>query len=127
MVSRPVDVLDYQEVLIPLVMIGKSTLLHLISPQRLNARIVLLIAFPLIIVIINKFIHVMDCEKSNAFVFILLLITALGNGFFKEIIWRGVYLKLFPGNLLLRVIWSGICFGLKISKNKIVNGSNEHL
>ncbi len=99
-------------ILFPLIMIGKRHLLHLIGPQRLNVRIFLLIAFPLVIVVINKFIHLMDYDKPSTFVFILLLITAFGNGVFEEIFWRGVYLKLFPGNLLLRVIWPGICFGL---------------
>jgi len=54
----------------------------------------------------------MEYEKQSVWIFILLLSTCLGNGFFEELLWRGVYYKLFPNNILFRMIWPSIWFGI---------------
>jgi membrane protease YdiL (CAAX protease family) len=43
---------------------------------------------------------------------LLLLTTNFGNGFFEELLWRGVYLDLFPKNLLFGMIWPSLWFAL---------------
>jgi len=45
-------------------------------------------------------------------IFLLLLSTTFGNGFFEEVLWRGVYMKLFPGSLMFRIVWPSIWFAL---------------
>jgi membrane protease YdiL (CAAX protease family) len=40
------------------------------------------------------------------------LSTSLGNGFFEEVLWRGVYMELFPDSILLRIVWPTIWFAL---------------
>ncbi len=43
---------------------------------------------------------------------LLLLSTAFGNGFFEEVLWRGVYMQLFPENYFFRIIWPSTWFAL---------------
>jgi membrane protease YdiL (CAAX protease family) len=54
----------------------------------------------------------MDYQKPALWVFILLLSTNLGNGFFEELLWRGVYLELFPAHVLWGWIWPCLWFAL---------------
>jgi membrane protease YdiL (CAAX protease family) len=42
----------------------------------------------------------------------MMISTAFGNGIFEEILWRGAYLKLFPENIWIRIIWASIWFAL---------------
>jgi hypothetical protein len=42
-----------------------------------------------------KLIPGMDYEKPNVWIFLLLLSTNLGNEFFEEVLWLGVYLSFF--------------------------------
>jgi hypothetical protein len=54
----------------------------------------------------------MEYQKTSLLIILLLLSTAFGNGFFEEILWRGVYLKLFPYSVLFRMIWPSFWFGV---------------
>jgi membrane protease YdiL (CAAX protease family) len=54
----------------------------------------------------------MQYEKPQAWMLAIFLMSAVGNGFFEELLWRGVYLELFPGNLLLGAIWPSVWFAL---------------
>jgi membrane protease YdiL (CAAX protease family) len=42
----------------------------------------------------------------------MLISTNLGNGFFEELLWRGMYLELFPQRAFFRMFWSTIWFAL---------------
>jgi len=97
----------------PLLIIGKDNIEVIIKPKKPNITVVLLVLFPLIMTFIFRFIPGgLKYEKPDAFIFLLLLFSAFGNGFFEEILWRGVYMKLFPNNLLLRIVWPSIWFGI---------------
>jgi membrane protease YdiL (CAAX protease family) len=54
----------------------------------------------------------MDYPKPGLWIFLLLVSTNFGNGFFEEVLWRGVYMELFPGNILFRIVWPNIWFAL---------------
>ncbi len=92
-------------------LIGKSSILQLIHPQRLTLEIFFLLLIPLIGAGLYRFVPNMTYEKPHVWILLMLIMTSLGNGFFEELLWRGVYLKLFPGNLLFGIIWPSLWFG----------------
>ena len=61
---------------------------------------------------IYRFIPGMGYEKPGLWIFLLLVSTNLGNGFFEELLWRGVYMELFPDSTLFRIVWPSIWFAL---------------
>ena len=97
----------------PMLTIGKSYIRNIIKPQKPNIKLIILILFPLIMTTIFKFIPgSINYDKPDTFILLTLLFSAFGNGFCEEIYWRGVYMKLFPKNLIFRIIWPSIFFGL---------------
>ncbi|HEY82408.1 MAG TPA: CPBP family intramembrane metalloprotease [Dehalococcoidia bacterium] len=96
----------------PLLVIGKENIRALIRPQRADKKVLLLVAIPLLLAIVGRLIPGMAYQKESVWIFLLLLSTACGNGFFEEVLWRGVYLKLFPDNIFYRMIWPSVWFAL---------------
>jgi membrane protease YdiL (CAAX protease family) len=97
----------------PLLMIGFQNIKELIRPQKIYRKVWLLLAVPLVGAIGAKLVPGMGTyEKQSLFITILLVSSTFGNGFFEELLWRGVYTRLFPTNLFFRMIWPGIWFGL---------------
>jgi membrane protease YdiL (CAAX protease family) len=96
----------------PLVIIGKNDIKTLIRPRKLNRKVLLLISIPLLGALATRLVPGMGYSKESVWIVVLLLSTALGNGFFEEVLWRGVYTNLFPNNILYRMIWPTIWFGL---------------
>ena len=96
----------------PLVIIGKESIRAIIRPQKSNLKVFLFVLFPVLMASLYKFIPGMGYQKPSVWIFLLLLSTTFGNGFFEEIWWRGVYMKLFPNNILFRIIWPSIWFAL---------------
>ncbi|MGD2163195.1 MAG: hypothetical protein PVG04_08880 [Anaerolineales bacterium] len=85
-----------------LLLIGKEDILELIRPQRLMLQIAFLIAIPLEGAGLYRLVPGMEYKKPTFWVFVLLVSTNFSNGFFEELLWRGVYLELFPQNLFWR-------------------------
>lgn len=99
--------------LFPLLMIGFQNIKELIRPQKISGKVLLLLAVPLVGAIGAKLVPGMGSyEKESILLAILVVSTTFGNGFFEELLWRGVYTKLFPTNLFFRMIWPGVWFGL---------------
>jgi membrane protease YdiL (CAAX protease family) len=96
----------------PWLMIGEASIRSLVRPQRLTLGIFLLVLFPLVMAALYRFATGMEYEKPGVWVFLLLLSTCFGNGFFEEVLWRGMYMELFPQRVLFRVVWSSIWFAL---------------
>ena len=96
----------------PLLIIGKENVRMLIRPQKPNKKVLLLVAIPLLLASIGKFIPGMGYEKESVWIFLLLLSTTFGNRFFEEVFWRGVYVKLFPDSIFYRMIWPSIWFAI---------------
>lgn len=93
-------------------LIGKESLKRMIRPQKPNGKVILLLLFLWLMAGLYRFVPGMGYEKPDIWIFILLLSTNFGNGFFEEVLWRGVYMKLFPDSILFRIVWSSIWFGL---------------
>jgi membrane protease YdiL (CAAX protease family) len=96
----------------PLIIIGKENIKTIIQPRKLNLKILLLVSFPILIASLYTLIPGMEYQKPNTWIFFLLLLTTFGNGFFEEVLWRGVFMILFPDNIMLRIIWPSIWFAL---------------
>jgi membrane protease YdiL (CAAX protease family) len=93
-------------------MIGKESIRRIIRPQKPNTKVFFLVLFPLLMAGLYRFISGMEYEKPSVWVFLLLLSTNFGNGFFEEVLWRGVYMELFPDSILFRIVWPSIWFAL---------------
>jgi membrane protease YdiL (CAAX protease family) len=96
----------------PFSMIGKQRILNLIRPQIFSMRVFFLVLFPLLMAALYKLIPGMAYEKASIWTLLYLVSTAFGNGFFEEVLWRGVYMELFPDKVFFRIIWPSIWFGL---------------
>jgi membrane protease YdiL (CAAX protease family) len=98
--------------LLPWLLIGGESIRSLIRPLRPDVTAVLLVLLLLLLAGLYRRISGMEYQKTSLWAFVLLLSTTLGNGFFEELLWRGVYMELFPDSALLRIVWPSIWFGL---------------
>ena len=97
----------------PLIIIGKKDIKALIRPQKPTTKVLL----PMSIILLGAlaarlFVPGMEYEKQSVWILLLLLSTSFGNGFFEEILWRGVYFTLYPNNIFYRMIWPTIWFAI---------------
>lgn len=93
-------------------MLGSGNIRRLLRPRRPTARVLGLIAFPVVMAGVVLLIPGMEYESLSGAVLVLLLSTTVGNGVFEETLWRGVYLELFRDRRFWRVGWASLWFGL---------------
>ena len=93
-------------------LVGKDRILQLIEPQRLTPQILLLLLIPLTGAALFHLVPGMEYDRPTMWITLILITTAFGNGFFEELLWRGVYLELFPGSFWFGVLWPSLWFGL---------------
>ncbi|MFX1320544.1 MAG: CPBP family intramembrane glutamic endopeptidase [Promethearchaeota archaeon] len=93
-------------------LIGIKKIKELSSPRRLKIKMLPFILFPMLMALIYRIFSGTLYAKVNILVVIGLVITAFGNGTFEEILWRGVYMELYPNNNFLRIIYSTIWYAL---------------
>ena len=96
----------------PLLVIGRENIRALIRPQKPDRKALLLVAIPLAGAAIVSVMPGMGYEKESVWVFLLLLSTPLLNAFCEEVLWRGVYVKLFPNSIFYGVLWPSIWFAV---------------
>ena len=96
----------------PLWIIGKDNLRRIIQPRRLERRIVFLMTIPIVGAATYKLIPGMNYSQASIWSCIMMILTAFGNGFFEETLWRGVYMELFPDSLFFRIFWPSVWFAL---------------
>jgi membrane protease YdiL (CAAX protease family) len=95
-----------------LLLLGKQGILDLLCPRAIDPLAVFLAAIPVLFAVIGRFGFGIRYEKAARWESFALLGTAFGNGVFEEIFWRGIFLQLFPGNLLFGILWPSLWFGL---------------
>lgn len=91
---------------------GRKVIFRLIRPRRPNLKVVLLVIFPLAMTVVFRVLTGSRYTKPSALWTVLLISTAFGNGFFEEVLWRGVYLKYFSENIFYSIIWPAFWFAL---------------
>ncbi|UCG30982.1 MAG: CPBP family intramembrane metalloprotease [candidate division WOR-3 bacterium] len=92
--------------------VGKKKIFRLIRPRKPDKSTLPFVAFPLIMTVIFRFLTGTQYAKPTTLWTVLLVSTAFGNGFFEEILWRGVYLNFFPKNIFYRMVWPTFWFTL---------------
>lgn len=108
----------------PLLIIGRENIRELIRPHKPDRKVLLLVAVPLAGALIVSFMPGMGYEKESVWMWLLLLSTPFGNGFFEEVLWRGVYVKLFPRSIFYGVLWPGIWFAVwHYAPGSVLNGN----
>lgn len=98
--------------LYPLLMLGKEAVLALIQPRGFDLVAMLLALIPVVFAAIGRFKFGIQYEKATTWALFGLLATAVGNGVFEEILWRGTYMALFPDSIFLRIFWPSLWFAL---------------
>ena len=92
--------------------LGLLRIRQLIRPRRPTIRLLLLIAFPVLMAAAVLLLPGMSYQKQTIGVLLLLVSTTIGNGLLEETLWRGVYLELFRDHRFWRVGWASVWFGL---------------
>jgi membrane protease YdiL (CAAX protease family) len=95
----------------PLWLLGKERVLDLTRIRKFDVIALLLALIPVIFAGIGR-IQGVQYEKPTTWVALGLLGTAVGNGIFEEVLWRGTYMALFPDNPWLRIVWPSLGFAL---------------
>jgi membrane protease YdiL (CAAX protease family) len=93
-------------------LIGKANILRLIQPQRLTPQIFALALIPIIGAGLYRLVPGMEYDKPSSWIFLIIFMTTFGNGFFEELLWRGVFLELFPKSIFWGMIWPTLWFAL---------------
>lgn len=99
--------------LFPWYLLGWTAIRTLVWPRKPQGFTLLLVAIPAAIAAIGRiFFSDVAYDPATTAALLLLIVTASGNGFFEELFWRGVYLRLFRGSWFLGIVWPSIWFGL---------------
>lgn len=93
--------------------LGRRRALELIRPRRPTTTLTAHVAFVVAMAAAVRFLVPGTAyDKPTAGVVLLLVISTFANGLFEELLWRGVYLDVFPRSRWLRVMWPSVWFGL---------------
>jgi membrane protease YdiL (CAAX protease family) len=94
-------------------LLGRKRVWELIRPRQptwtLSGYVAFLVAMA---AAVRFFVPGMGYDKPTVGAAVLLAISPFANGLFEELLWRGVYLDVFPHHFWLRVIWPSVWFGL---------------
>ncbi len=98
--------------ILPLALVGWRRVKALIRPRSLHGWSLALLFIPIAGASLYRLVPGMGYEKQALWMTLLYISTAFGNGFFEELLWRGVYMDLFPDSIPLRFVWPTIAFAL---------------
>jgi membrane protease YdiL (CAAX protease family) len=96
----------------PWLMIGKESILRIARPRKPTVQALVLVMVLLLLAGSYRIGAGMQYQKPSVLVFLMLVTTTFGNGFFEEVLWRGTYMELFPDSLLFRIVYPTIWFAL---------------
>ena len=97
-------------ILFPSWLLGWNKWKELFRHKKFNKPLWLVFIFPIVMTFIGRF--VMSYDQADLWGRILLFFMAFANGIMEEVLWRGVFITLFPGNIKWSVIWPTIWFAL---------------
>jgi len=96
--------------LYPLWMLGWDGFKALFRSRRLRMSEWGLMLFYPAMAFIGTFLF--EQQQRDFYEMILYVFMSFGNGFFEEILWRGVYVKTFPGDKLWGFAWPTLWFAI---------------
>jgi membrane protease YdiL (CAAX protease family) len=97
-------------VLYPLWMLGWDEVKKLFCSRKLVTTDWMLMFFYPIMSLIGVFLF--DKQEQESGQVLLYILMCFGNGFFEEILWRGVYIRLFAGDIMWSFIWPTLWFAI---------------
>jgi uncharacterized protein len=97
-------------ILIPIKLIGKKKIIDLYRKSKVKVIILIFALIPVLLTLIGT--TFMEYDKVSVLGKLILLLMVFGNGIFEEVLWRGVYIELFPNNIFFGVIWPTIWFAI---------------
>jgi len=98
--------------ILPLLLVGWQRIKTLLRPRPLSGRGAALVLTPILGAALYRLVPGIGYERQALWMILLYVSTAFGNGFFEELLWRGVYMELFPHRIDLRMIWPTVAFAL---------------
>jgi hypothetical protein len=104
---------------LPIRLLGWPRLKGLQRPRRMPALAWLVVAAPPLVALAGRIAGADGAERAA-----LWCAVALVNGVCEEVLWRGVYIGLFPGRLRLGLLWPAVWFGAwHLAPGAVVLGS----
>lgn len=97
-------------VLFPWWMLGRQKFWGLFRSQRLDVLGWSLLVFPPLMTFFGHFI--MEYDQVGAWGKVVLVLMTFATGTLEEVLWRGVYITLFPGERLWGFVWPTLWFAL---------------
>jgi membrane protease YdiL (CAAX protease family) len=98
--------------ILPLTLVGWRRIKALIRPRPLHRWGFALLLIPVFGASLYRLVPGIGYEKQALWITLLYVSTAFGNGFFEELLWRGVYMEMFPNSIPLRMVFPTIAFAL---------------
>jgi uncharacterized protein len=92
-------------------MLGWQKLREVLGPRKLSTRGWPLLLLPVVLTFLGRFFVKYD-QKTERWETLALVLMSFANGLLEEVLWRGVYIALFPGNVLWGVAWPTVWFAL---------------
>jgi membrane protease YdiL (CAAX protease family) len=94
----------------PVWILGWKEVKNLFRSRKLVATDWILLFFYPMLSLIGVFLFHQEHQKLGQI--ILYVLMCFGNGFFEEILWRGVYIRLFAGDKLWGFVWPTLWFAI---------------
>jgi hypothetical protein len=98
-------------VFFPWRLLGWQKVREVLGSQKLNAQQGPLLLLPVVLTFLGRFFVKYD-QKTERWETAALVLMSFVNGLLEEVLWRGVYIALFPGNVLWGFAWPTVWFAL---------------
>jgi membrane protease YdiL (CAAX protease family) len=96
--------------LYPVWILGWRRVWSLLQPGKFKIFSWVLLIFPPLMSFIGSILFAQEQHTAERITVYILI--CLANGIFEEILWRGVYITLFPDNKLWGLVWPTVWFAL---------------
>jgi len=94
----------------PILLLGWSKIIQLFEFKPIGIISIVILLIPLVFTMIGRLF--MKYERANIKGQIALSGSSIGTGVLEEIIWRGIFIALFPHNIIWAFIWPTIWFSI---------------
>jgi membrane protease YdiL (CAAX protease family) len=100
--------------LIPLLLLGKKDFLALLvdSFPIFSSATWLAAASWIVITLVTLFMYGKDFVRAPVTLILIAIPVAVLNGFCEELLWRGLYVRVFPENIWLAILYPSVGFAL---------------
>ena len=97
-------------VVIPFLLVGSGRIIKRYKIIKIDPKYIIVYLFPVLMTLIGGFF--MSTAERDMVGFVVWLGMSVGNGVFKEILWRGTYPILFPDSKIFGFAWPAVWFSI---------------